>query len=398
MLKAVFRPSELVTLEDKIVIESPNSFQEMTHLTPAEEIVEDMADVEVYSGPTADDLRREAEAFKVQWEEEKERMFANARAEAESIIKNAQDAAFQEVKRRTDEAAVIKQQADIEAEKIIAEAKDKAVEIENEVRQTLEGERKKAREEGHEEGRQEGYGEGKAEVERLVQRTQVMLERAQNKRGEILSETEQQIIDLVLLIARKVIKIISENQRDVIVSNVIQSLRKIKGKGSVIIRVNMIDLQLATDHKDDFIKQVEGANSIQIVEDTTVDPGGCIIETDFGEIDARISSQLAELESKILEVSPIKSTMNVNIPQPVIHTANLNADLTATSVLMDAAAEATKQQQENKDPEVESAAEAALTASAALAALATMGMKGKRKGDKEFLTAFRRKTDQEPTT
>jgi flagellar biosynthesis/type III secretory pathway protein FliH len=160
----------------------------------------------------------------------------------------------------------------------------------------------------------------------------------------------------------------------------------------------MIDLQLATDHKDDFIKQVEGANSIQIVEDTTVDPGGCIIETDFGEIDARISSQLAELESKILEVSPIKSTMNVNIPQPVIHTANLNADLTATSVLMDTAAEAAKQQQESKDSEVESAAEAALTASAALAALATMGMKGKRKGDKEFLTAFRRKTDQGPAT
>jgi flagellar assembly protein FliH len=397
MLKAVFRPSELVPLEDKVVIESPASFQEMAHLTPAEETVEDTANVEVYNGPTADDLRREAEAFRTQWEEEKERMFANAKAEAESIIKNAQDAAFQEVKRRTDEAAVIKQQADIEAEKIIAETKDKAVEIENEVRQTLEGERKKAREEGHEEGRQEGYGEGKAEVERLVQRTQVMLERAQNKRGEILSETEQEIIDLVLLIARKVIKIISENQRDVIVSNVVQSLRKIKGKCSVIIRVNMLDLQLATDHKDEFIKLVEGANSIQIVEDTTVDPGGCIIETDFGEIDARISSQLAELESKILEVSPIKSTMNVNIPQPVIHTASLNADLTATSVLLDTAAEAAKQQ-ENKDSEVESAADAALTASAALAALAAMGMKGKRKGDKEFLTAFRRKTDQEPAT
>jgi len=52
---------------------------------------------------------------------------------------------------------------------------------------------------------------------------------------------------------------------------------------------------------------VEGAKSIQIVEDTTVDPGGCIIETDFGEIDARISSQLSELEQKILEISPIRS-------------------------------------------------------------------------------------------
>ncbi|MCL2318626.1 MAG: FliH/SctL family protein, partial [Treponema sp.] len=52
---------------------------------------------------------------------------------------------------------------------------------------------------------------------------------------------------------------------------------------------------------------VEGAKSLQIVEDSTVDEGGCVIETDFGEIDARISSQLAELETKILEISPIKS-------------------------------------------------------------------------------------------
>jgi len=400
MLKAVFRPNELVTLDDKVVIDSPTSYPEMAHLTPVEETVEDTADVEVYNGPTADDLRREAEAFKIHWEEEKEKMITDAKAEAENIVKDAQDAAFQEVKRRTDEAAVIKQQAEIEAERIITEAKEKAVEIENEVRQSLEGERRQAREEGQEEGRQEGYGEGKAEVERLVQRTQVMLERAQDKRGEILSETEQEIVDLVLLIARKVIKIISENQRDVIVSNVVQSLRKIKSKGSVIIRVNMADLQLTTGHKDEFIKLVEGANSIQVVEDSTVDSGGCIIETDFGEIDARISSQLAELESKILEVSPIKSTMNANIPQPVIKTANLNADLAASSMLMDsataAAAEAVKE--EIKDPEVASAANAALTASAALAALATMGMKGKRKGDKEALTAFRRETDQEQAT
>jgi flagellar assembly protein FliH len=50
----------------------------------------------------------------------------------------------------------------------------------------------------------------------------------------------------------------------------------------------------------------EGTRDIQIQEDSTVDSGGCVIETDFGEIDARIASQLAELETKILEASPIK--------------------------------------------------------------------------------------------
>ena len=43
------------------------------------------------------------------------------------------------------------------------------------------------------------------------------------------------------------------------------------------------------------------------VEDSSVEKGGVIVETDFGSIDARISSQLTELENKILEVSPLKS-------------------------------------------------------------------------------------------
>ena len=47
--------------------------------------------------------------------------------------------------------------------------------------------------------------------------------------------------------------------------------------------------------------------NITIAEDSSIDRGGCIVETDFGAIDARISSQLAELEQKILEISPIKT-------------------------------------------------------------------------------------------
>ncbi|MDR0316723.1 MAG: flagellar assembly protein FliH, partial [Treponema sp.] len=183
---------------------------------------------------------------------------------------------------------------------------------ESEVRSTLEAERKEALDQGREAGRTEGYAEGRAEVERLIGRTHVVLERAQDKRGEILADTEQEIIDLVLLISRKVIKVISENQRGVIVSNVIQALRKVKDRGNIIIRVNIADVKLATEHTKDFIQMLEGSRSIQVLEDSSVDSGGCIIETDFGEIDARISSQLAELESKILEISPIKSKPKPN--------------------------------------------------------------------------------------
>jgi flagellar assembly protein FliH len=380
MLKAVFRPSELVALSEKVMIEAPTSYTELAHFAPVEEVAEAVEDVEEYTGPTADDLRREAEMFKAQWEEEKERMTASAKAEAESIVQDAQKAAFAEVKRQTDESQVIKQQAEEEAERIIAAARSKAGEVESGIRQSMEAERREAKEKGKEEGRESGFAEGKAEVERLIERTQTVLERAQDKRGEILNETEKEIVDLVLLISRKVIKVISENQRDIIISNVIQALRKVKAKGTIIIRVNMADLKLATEHKQEFIQQMEGVKSIQVVEDSSVDSGGCIIETDFGEIDARISSQLAELENKILEISPMRANVKDNTPPPVVKTANLNADLAASSSLINAASGSAAAEEEPSP-----AANAALTASAALAALATMGTKGRRDTDKKMV-------------
>jgi flagellar assembly protein FliH len=310
MAKAVFRPGELTVVESRVVLDPPSAFPSMERLAPVEEDLEEVEEagaVEEYSGPTADDLRREAEAFKVQWEQEKEALVRGARVEADNIIKEAEGAAFAEVKRKTGEAQSLKRAAEDDAEKIVAEARAKAKQIEDDSLSAFETERKEAEERGRLAGRETGFAEGKDEVARLVERTQTVLERAQEKRAEILAETEQQIIDLVLLISRKVIKVISENQRNVVISNVVQALKKVKGRGNIIIKVNMLDLKLSTEHKKDFIAQVEGAKSLQIVEDTTVDPGGCVVETDFGEIDARIGSQLAELEQKILEISPIKS-------------------------------------------------------------------------------------------
>jgi flagellar assembly protein FliH len=306
MAKAVFRPGEIAISGEKVILDPPHAFPDLAHLAPVEESPEEVEDVEEYSGPTVDDLRREADNFRVQWEAEREAMIRSARAEADGIIKEAEEAAFQEVKRRTDQAQSLKRQAEDEGEKIIAEAQKKAGDIEASSRAAFEAERKDAEERGRVAGREAGFAEGKAEAERLVQRTRTVLERAQDKRAEILAETEQEIIDLVLLISRKVIKVISENQRNVVISNVIQALRKVKGRGNIIIRVNMADVKLTTDHIKDFIQLVEGSKTIQVVEDSTVDSGGCIIETDFGEIDARISSQLSELETKILEISPIK--------------------------------------------------------------------------------------------
>jgi len=297
MPKNVFDPREVVNLSERVIIEPPKLL--------SEKVEELEQEPEEYIGPTADDLRREAEAFKEQWEEEKARMTAEAKENADAIVKEAEQKAFEEMEQKTNEAKKIKQEAEDYAEKTTTEATQRAEQLVSEAEEKVSSIEEEAREKGSREGREEGYREGKTEVDRLVEHLHKIINSAIAKRSEIIDESETQLINLVLQISQKVIKVISENQKNVVVNNVIQALRKLKTRNDVVIRVNLEDVNLASEHVKDFMRMVENVKSITVVEDSSVDKGGCVIETDFGEIDARISSQLNEIKQRILEMTPI---------------------------------------------------------------------------------------------
>jgi flagellar assembly protein FliH len=300
--KNVFRPQEIMYLSRKVFIEPPHIVAE----EPVEE-VETVEEQSQYTGPTVEDLRREAEEFRRGWEAEKQQMLEKALAEADRIRKDAEKVAFDEVKRKNNQAQKIRQDAEDEAQGILAAAREKAAALEGDIKGRVAQTEREAYERGYGEGSQKGYEEGTAEVGRLIDRLHTIITKAIEKRNEIIEESETQIINLVLMIVKKVIKVISENQKNVVINNVVQALRKLKSRGDVVIRVNLADLELTTSHVKDFMKMVENVKSITVLEDSSVDRGGCVIETDFGQIDARVSSQLHEIEEKILELMPIRS-------------------------------------------------------------------------------------------
>lgn len=300
MSKSVFRAQEIVNLTaQKVKILAPVFESDI-------EEVEELDEFE-YLGPTADDLKREADAFKASWDKEKQSMITDAQTRAEEIIKEAEETAFEEVRKKTDQAIAEKQIADDESQKLLEEAQRNAAQMRDDTERQVEDVKTDAYNKGYEAGREEGFKSGNDEVERLIDRIHTVLNKSIEKRIEIIDEAESQLIDLVLQISRKVIKVVSENQKNVVINNVVQALRKMKSRGDVAIKVNLADLEITTEHTKDFLRMVENVKSITVLEDSSVDKGGCIIETDFGQIDARISSQLKEIEEKILDIVPIKT-------------------------------------------------------------------------------------------
>ena len=43
---------------------------------------------------------------------------------------------------------------------------------------------------------------------------------------------------------------------------------------------------MTSQHVKDFLSSAENVKNIAVVEDSSVDRGGCVIETDFGSVDS----------------------------------------------------------------------------------------------------------------
>ncbi len=296
MSKPVFKAKNIETLTRKVSLDVPILHVEKMQAEEKEE---------VYQGPTIEEIEAEIQEKKDRAETELAEIRKEAEKEYDKIIQDAENNAFDRLKKATDEAKQKIREAEITASQKISDADIKAKEMLMESQSEISLIETKARDDGYDEGRNRGYDEGKTEVSRLIDSLNKIISATIDKRNWIIKNVEKQLMMIVLLISRKIIKTISEHQKGIVMNNIKEALSKVRGRTEVVIRVNIEDLELTTEHKEDFMAMVEDIRNVTILEDSTVDRGGCIIETDFGNIDARIASQFAEIEDRLKEIMPI---------------------------------------------------------------------------------------------
>ncbi|MGL4523945.1 MAG: flagellar assembly protein FliH [Spirochaetia bacterium] len=310
MAKNIFEPVDVLQAEEPEMLSAP--YFGPTHIGAGGAVVfgEVIDGEDSYVGPTAAELREEAEEFKRNWAVEKQGMIEAANKEVNDILKRGEDranevidTAQQEAESMRDELAEEKKKVESEIDKI----KNDAIQSANDEAERI---RQATRDAGYKDGKEAGYQEGYAEAERLIGRLHTIIDRTLDKRKDILEALEGQVVELAILVVRRVVKVLSENQKNVVINNILQALQRLKSRSDLIIRVNLTDLEFATEHTTTFVRAIEGNGKLTLAEDSTVEPGGCVIETEFGEIDARISSQLNEIESRIRDLLPISVRPN----------------------------------------------------------------------------------------
>ncbi len=141
-----------------------------------------------------------------------------------------------------------------------------------------------------EQAKKAGFNKGLTEFNK-----QILLYEQKVKKME--QELQKVVLPLALKAAKKIVGKELELKPETILDIVEQTLRPITQSHHIKIYVNKKEKAILETHKKELKKSLEQVRTFSIEEREGLSPGGCIIETEAGIINATLENQWQALES-----------------------------------------------------------------------------------------------------
>lgn len=156
---------------------------------------------------------------------------------------------------------------------------------------------------------QESYQRGLLDGKNLAERGLVNVfksmrtasEELQQLRDKVLRDSEDDLLALVIAVARRVIHQEVAQNRQIVAQVIKAALHSLSDSDELVIRVHPDDQALLTSSQDQGLRQELSAFSFVLKPDPTLQPGCCQVETSLGTVDASFEAQLEELYRRMQE-------------------------------------------------------------------------------------------------
>ena len=215
------------------------------------------------------------------------------------------------------EAAELIDGAAADAETLLAEARDSAKTILEAARTGAGDVHTQAHEVGHDAGHAKGVEAVEDEMEEMLGTMHGLIDMARAERHKIVEGAEPEIVKLAMGIAERIIHKSVEVDREVVIAMTKAAISQLVDRESITVRVNPIDLERMKQHRDSVLALGE-TKHMRVIEDQRVDPGGVIVETDSGTLDAKVATQVEEAK-RVLNLSEDEIVVEPPADSPLAH-------------------------------------------------------------------------------
>ena len=232
-----------------------------------------------------------------------------AQQRAQAMLQEAQAAANQMLMEYQQQAQQMMEQANAQIQAAAEQVQRQAQEI--------------GFQQGYEQGLQQGAISAQQQVyQQLVESRDIFIQ-AIRQRHLLLASAEPQLARLSVKVAEKLVGQELQINQDTILGIVRVALAGIGDREEVSIRVNPADYDRVVAHRSDYEKMIDGLKKFHVSADAAIDPGGCAIETNLGNIDARLNTRVAALTLGIdeqaqlhdKEVSEAVQSLTPDVPE-----------------------------------------------------------------------------------
>ena len=201
------------------------------------------------------------------------------------------------------EAEQMLQQAQMQAQQMVQEAMAQASQAAEEARQQA---GQQGYQEGFQQGLQEGRQAGQVELQEMLHAVKVQFVQLAQLRRQVMIDMEPEIVRLAWEVAKRVVGEEIKTNREMILGIVRQSLMTLQERDEILIRVNSQDYETVKAHQAEFEAMIEGLKKFTVQSDGAVEAGSCVIETNLGNVDARIETQFEAIRMGLDEMAKIR--------------------------------------------------------------------------------------------
>jgi flagellar assembly protein FliH len=115
---------------------------------------------------------------------------------------------------------------------------------------------------------------------------------------------ERDAYQFALAVAARIIKREVAMDNDTILRQIKGAIRRVVGVETIKLRVHPADEEIVREHRGVFLSSAGSIRDLVIEVDDSLEPGGCIIESTAGNVDARISTQINQVAAALFDQAP----------------------------------------------------------------------------------------------
>lgn len=169
-----------------------------------------------------------------------------------------------------------------------------------------------------EQAKQAGRAEGQRDAERKMlasvnqglQSVEGVLDELSKFRRELFKEAEEEVLEFVRLMAKKVISKELSLAPEMLKTMVAQAIDLVEREKRISISFNPSDLNIFATAKEDFLKQLPQGTELRVIPDPKIRIATAFIKTETLQVDVSVESMIDQMMSQVQQAKSVGEDVN----------------------------------------------------------------------------------------